>query len=97
MDILPHVNHIWFEGGVKGSSDLSQSGAHVENDLHRNDDSKLLPYVAFGRRVEGPELTWNCKHLANIKKIGQIRKVNSDLGLLTPELTTPLNFLGGDD
>lgn len=42
-------------------------------------------------------LTWNCKHLANIKKIGHIRKVNSDLGLLTPELTTPLNFLGGED
>lgn len=42
-------------------------------------------------------LTWNCKHLANIRKIDHIRKVNGDLGLLTPELTTPLNFLGGEE
>ena len=42
-------------------------------------------------------LTWNCKHLANVGKIGHIRKVNQELGLPTPELATPLNFLGGND
>ena len=42
-------------------------------------------------------LTWNCKHLANANKIDLIRKINEELGLPTPELTTPLNYLGGDD
>lgn len=42
-------------------------------------------------------LTWNCRHLANANKIHLIRQINQDLGLPTPELTTPLNYLGGDD
>lgn len=42
-------------------------------------------------------LTWNCKHIANPNKTGHIRKVNVELGLATPQLLTPLNFLGGDD
>ena len=42
-------------------------------------------------------LTWNCKHLANANKINFIRAINEELSLPTPELTTPLNYLGGDD
>ena len=42
-------------------------------------------------------LTWNCRHLANPNKMEHIRAVNSDLGLSTPALTTPLNYLSGDD
>ena len=42
-------------------------------------------------------LTWNCRHLANANKIHLIRQINQDLGLPMPELTTPLNYLGGDD
>ena len=42
-------------------------------------------------------LTWNCRHLANANKIHLIRQINQELGLSTPELTTPLNYLGGDD
>ena len=42
-------------------------------------------------------LTWNCKHLANANKINLIRQINQELSLPTPELTTPLNYLGGDD
>ena len=42
-------------------------------------------------------LTWNCKHIANFNKIPLIRKINQELGLLTPELVTPLNYLGVDD
>ena len=41
-------------------------------------------------------LTWNCRHLANANKIHLIREINQELGLSTPELTTPLNYLGGD-
>ena len=37
-------------------------------------------------------LTWNCRHLANSSKFGQIRAINFQLGLSTPELVTPLNF-----
>ena len=42
-------------------------------------------------------LTWNCKHLANLNKIYRIRQINQELGLPTPELATPLNYLGDDD
>lgn len=42
-------------------------------------------------------LTWNCRHLANANKIHSIRQINQELGLVVPELTTPLNYLGGDD
>lgn len=42
-------------------------------------------------------VTWNCKHLANANKFGQIHRVNDRLGLPTPILTTPLELLGGTD
>jgi len=42
-------------------------------------------------------LTWNCRHLANPSKMEHIRLVNYELGLPTPILTTPLNYLGGED
>lgn len=37
--------------------------------------------------------TWNCAHLANANKAGHIRYVNSQLGLHTPALVTPLELL----
>jgi predicted nucleic acid-binding protein len=42
-------------------------------------------------------LTWNCRHLANPHKMGHIAAVNRELGLPTPLLTTPLNYVGGDE
>lgn len=40
-------------------------------------------------------LTWNCRHLANARKFGHIRRVNALLGLHIPILTTPLELLDG--
>ena len=42
-------------------------------------------------------LTWNCRHLANPNKMEHIKKVNEELGLSTPLLTTPLNYVGGGE
>ena len=42
-------------------------------------------------------LTWNCRHLANPNKMEHIRVVNYELGLPMPLLTTPLNYLSGDE
>jgi len=42
-------------------------------------------------------LTWNCRHLANPNKIHHIEAVNRALGLVTPMITTPLNYVGGAD
>ena len=39
-------------------------------------------------------VTWNCQHLANANKFGQIRRVNGILGLFVPELVTPMELLG---
>jgi len=43
------------------------------------------------------QLTWNCRHLANPRKMDHIRIVNYELGLPMPLLTTPLNDLSGDE
>ena len=40
-------------------------------------------------------LTWNCMHLANPNKFSFIARINRELGLTTPELKTPLDYLGG--
>lgn len=42
-------------------------------------------------------LTWNCLHLANPNKLDFITQINREFGLPTPELTTPLTYLGGTD
>ncbi len=42
-------------------------------------------------------LTWNCAHLANPNKIDRIHLVNYEVGMQTPLLMTPLNYLDGDD
>jgi hypothetical protein len=42
-------------------------------------------------------LTWNCLHLANPNKMEHLRLVNYELGLPTPVVTTPLNYLSGDE
>jgi hypothetical protein len=42
-------------------------------------------------------LTWNCRHLANPSKMEHIRLVNFELGLQVPLVTTPLNYLSGDE
>ena len=40
-------------------------------------------------------LTWNCAHLANPNKFDFITRINQELGLTTPELKTPHDYLGG--
>ncbi len=40
-------------------------------------------------------LTWNCTHLANPNKFDFIARINRELGLITPELKTPHDYLGG--
>ena len=40
-------------------------------------------------------LTWNCAHLANPNKFDFIIRINQELGLPTPMLTTPADYLGG--
>ncbi len=37
-------------------------------------------------------LTWNCNHLANANKKQHIRIINTRMGLLTPEIITPLEL-----
>ena len=42
-------------------------------------------------------VTWNCRHIANGNKFGQIRRVNALLGLGNPALVTPLELLQESD
>ena len=40
-------------------------------------------------------LTWNLAHIANPNKLDFIIQINRELGLPTPELITPLDYLEG--
>ncbi len=40
-------------------------------------------------------LTWNFAHIANPNKFDLVQRINDDLGLNTPDLTTPLDYFGG--
>ena len=42
-------------------------------------------------------VTWNCRHLANANKFDRIRRINTVLGLKTPDLVTPPELLGESD
>ena len=42
-------------------------------------------------------LTWNFSHIANPNKIHLIQRINHELGLSTPDLTAPLDYLGDTD
>ena len=48
--------------------------------------------------VHGMEylLTWNCRHLANPRKVTHIAEINRRLGLLTPTILTPQMLVGED-
>ena len=39
-------------------------------------------------------VTWNCRHLANANKFDHIRRINTMLGVKTPDLVTPPELLG---
>jgi len=67
---------------------------------------KVMPSDPFGDAMHvalasfhgvGVLLTWNCLHLANPNKAHHLRLVNYELGLASPIITTPLNYLSGDE
>lgn len=71
---------------------------YVERLLMQNDadgDAMHLAIASF-HQLE-VLLTWNCKHLANPNKFGHIAKINGELGLPVPLITTPLNYLSEAD
>jgi len=71
---------------------------YVERLLMPNDaDGDALHLAIASYHNMDVLLTWNCKHLANPNKFGHIDKVNSELGLSVPLITTPLNYLSEDD
>ncbi|TAN49641.1 MAG: PIN domain-containing protein [Methylococcaceae bacterium] len=64
-------------------------------------DNYLMPQVLAGDAIHLAYasyykidflLTWNCNHLANANKKQHIRIINTRLGLLTPEIITPLEL-----
>ena len=42
-------------------------------------------------------LTWNYRHLANVTKFDRIRRINEQIGIPVPLITTPTRLLGGED
>ena len=53
-------------------------------------DALHLAFASF-HQVDAM-LTWNCIHLANPNKFDYIARINQELGLTTPELTTPIDY-----
>ena len=60
---------------------------------NRDEDAQHLAIASF-HKVD-MLLTWNLTHIANPNKLNFITQINRELGLPTPELTTPLNYLEG--
>jgi predicted nucleic acid-binding protein len=72
---------------------------YIEKLVMPNDPTGDALHLALASLYEVEVLlTWNCQHLANPNKMEHVQIVNRELGLPTPLLTTPLNYLsGGDD
>jgi predicted nucleic acid-binding protein len=90
---------------VKDLEMLSIS-ARIHQITHIYIDRLIMPQDPFGDALHlaiasfhnvDALLTWNYKHIANLNKVYRIRQINSELGLPTPELVTPLNYLGVGD
>ena len=73
------------------------------NPLYRDLAHKVMPADPFGDALHLALasyhrcdflVTWNCQHLANANKFGQIRRINGMLGLYVPDLVTPMELLG---
>jgi predicted nucleic acid-binding protein len=87
-------------------ADLLEVTSHVEDVANIYIEKLVMPKdpggdalhlaIASVHRVD-VLLTWNCRHLANPSKMEHIRLVNYELGLPMPMLTTPLNYLSGDE
>ena len=60
---------------------------------NRDGDAQHLAIASF-HEVDAL-LTWNLAHIANPNKLNFITRINQELGLRTPKLMTPLNYLGG--
>ena len=60
---------------------------------NRNGDAQHLAIASF-HEVD-TLLTWNLAHIANPNKLNFITRINQELGLRTPKLMTPGNYLGG--
>ena len=77
---------------------LGVANIYVERLLMPNDaDGDALHLAIASYHNIDVLLTWNCKHLANPSKFGHIDKINGELGLSVPLITTPLNYLSEDD
>ena len=53
-------------------------------------DALHLAYASFYRM--DVLLTWNCEHLANANKMQHIRVINARMGLMTPQIVTPIEL-----
>ena len=80
--------------------------ARIRQITHIYIDRLIMPQDPFGDALHlaiasfhnvDALLTWNYKHIANLNKTYRIRQINQELGLSTPELATPLNYLGAND
>lgn len=77
-DRIKHIERVYIEKLVMPKS-LDQDAQHLA--------------IASFHKVD-VLLTWNLAHIANPNKFDFITRINRELGLPTPELTTPLNYLG---
>ena len=84
--------------------EIFESTFEIQNIVQVYIDKLIMPKDPFGDALHlaiasfhelDTLLTWNCIHLANSNKQGLVEGTNKELGLSTPELATPLTFLGG--
>ncbi|OHB75014.1 MAG: hypothetical protein A2Z34_10555 [Planctomycetes bacterium RBG_16_59_8] len=73
------------------------AGVYIANRLAPSVDVRDAFHLAFACSYKiDCLLTWNCRHLANARKLEHLRVINARMNLHTPAIITPLELLPED-
>lgn len=69
---------------------------YIRHMLMPRDPYGDAPHLALAFYYKSVLLTWKCQNLANANKFGQIRRINTMIGLYVPTQAMPLEMIGGE-
>ncbi|MBI4871527.1 MAG: type II toxin-antitoxin system VapC family toxin [Candidatus Riflebacteria bacterium] len=71
---------------------------YLAHRLMPTEDVRDAFHLAFAScyKMDFP-LTWNCRHLANANKRRHIEIINSRIGLISPDIVTPLQLVWSEE
>lgn len=92
IDLMADVPRLPLSDEIRGVVSV-----YLEHQLMPKGDAGDAFHLAFASVHELDYLlTWNCRHLANPRKVTHITVINRRLGLLTPTILTPQMLAAGE-